>query len=143
MSAATITCRPAALPPVAPVFSAWATYLQGEWICRSGATPYTVFYQRALSGHWIRGINTSGSSQSEDMLTYDVKKKQWTLYDMEPTGVSVAMHGPSTESTIHLSDNEGRLKLDLLRMSAGVYHLQFLNANGKPSGKPDVCSRRR
>jgi len=138
---ASIACGAAPLPPVAPAFSAWATYLRGEWGCRSGSTPYTAFYELALGGHWIRAINTSGTSQSEDMLTYDARKKQWTLYDMEPTGVSSAMRGPSTGSTIRLSDNAGRLNLALERVSADLYHLQFLDRNGKPAGKPDVCNR--
>ena len=142
LTSASLTSRSATLPPVAPAFTAWATYLGGTWICRSGSTPYTVTYQLALTGHWIRGINTSGASQSEDMLTYDAQKKLWTLYDMEPAGTSAAMHGPSTASAIRLSDNAGHFSLALQRVSANLYHLQFLDRNGKPSGKPDVCRRR-
>ena len=137
-----LPCRPATLPPVAPAFTAWATYLGGTWVCRSGSTPYTVTYQLALTGHWIRGINTSGASQSEDMLTYDAQKKRWTLYDMEPSGVSYAMRGPSTGSAIHLSDNTGHFNIALARVNARVYHLRFLDRSGKDMGKPDVCNRR-
>jgi hypothetical protein len=75
------------------------------------------------------------------MLTYDAHKKQWTLYDMEPSGASFGMRGPSSGSTIRLSDNSGHFNLALERVSADRYHLQFLDKNGKPSGKPDVCYR--
>lgn len=142
VSATPLACSSAALPPVAPAFNAWATYLGGSWSCRSGSTPYTASYQRALNGHWIRGINTSGASQSEDMLAYDAHKQQWTLYDMEPSGASFAMRGPSTGAKIRLSDNGGNFNLALERVTADLYHLQFLDKNGKPSGKPDVCYRR-
>jgi hypothetical protein len=137
-----LTSGAAPLPPVAPAFTVWATYLSGTWSCQSGSTPYTVSYERALSGHWIRGINTSAASQSEDMLSYNAKEKKWTLYDMEPTGDSFSMRGPSTGSAIRLSDKSAHFSVSLERVNAGTYRLQFGDGNGKPSGKPDVCTRR-
>jgi hypothetical protein len=76
------------------------------------------------------------------MLTYDAQKKQWTLYDMEPTGDSFAMRGSSTGSAIRLSDSAGHFNVALERVSADLYHLQFLDRNRKPTGKPDVCKKR-
>lgn len=132
----------ASVSRVAPLFQTWSTYFNGTWSCVSGKTPYSVTYRPALGGRWIRGINTSRRSQSEDMMTYDAHTKQWTLFDMEPSGVWFAMHGQSRGSTIYLHDVPTHLNLAVHRISANEYHLEFQPQNGNAGGSADVCKRR-
>jgi hypothetical protein len=131
----------AALPPSAPLFRAWSDYLSGTWNCRSGSTPYTVTYKPALGGRWVRGINTSAGSQSEDMLTSDPRTKRWTLFDMEPSGTWFAMHGHADVAKIRLADAQAHLDLVIHRINQNEYRLEFQPQSGKPPGNPDVCKR--
>lgn len=131
----------AATPTPAPPFKSWAAYLSGTWNCTSGATPYTVTYEPALGGLWIRGTNTSGASRSEDMMTYDPHSKQWTVFDMEPSGAWSAMHGASDGLKIAVYDSRTRVTVSIRRVSQNQYHLAFIPRSGK-AGAPDVCRRR-
>lgn len=129
-------------PSRAAPLQSWTAYLAGTWNCRSGSTPYRVTYKPALGGRWIRGINTSSSSQSEDMMTYDPRTKQWTVFDMEPSGAWSAMHGSSGGSQIRVRDARTRLTVVIDRVSPNEYHLEFRPPSGR-AGAPDVCKRER
>ena len=135
------TAVAAPVPTPAPLFRAWSDYFAGDWDCLSGKTPYRVTYRPALNNNWIRGINVSRASTSEDMLTYDSKTRRWTLFDMEPTGVFFVMNGWSGPNDIHLTDDSKKLSLVQHRISETSYSLSFLTANGKPAGT-DKCVRR-
>ena len=135
-------CNAASMPTTPAPLTHWTQYLTGTWSCKSGITPYTAVYRPALGGRWIRAINTSGASQSEDMLTYDNRSKMWTLFDMEPGGASAAMHGESSGSRIHLSDPSSHARLAIHRITGAEYHLEFLAQNGNGIASIDVCKRR-
>ena len=130
----------AVAPSPSPILTDWSNYFSGTWHCLSGKTPYTVSYRAALGGYWVRGINVSRASQSEDMLTYSARTKQWTLFDMEPTGVWFAMHGPSDAVGIHLFDSVSRLHILVHRIDADGYALKFLTP-GAAKGTSDTCRR--
>jgi hypothetical protein len=131
----------APVPTPAPLFRAWSAYFAGDWDCLSGKTPYSVTYHPALNDNWIRGINVSRASSSEDMLTYDSRTRRWTLFDMEPTGASFVMNGWSGPNDIHLTDDHKKLSLVLHRIGKTSYSLTFFTPNGKPAGA-DTCRRR-
>lgn len=132
--------RAAVLLGPAPTFRSWSAYLAGTWNCRSGNTPYKVTYRAALGGRWIRGINTSSTSQSEDMMTYDPRTKQWTVFDMEPSGAWSAMQGASDGSDIRMHDPRTRGTVTIHRVSQDEYQLVFRLRQSTP-GAPDVCKR--
>lgn len=130
----------AVAPSPPPVLTGWSEYFSGTWNCLSGKTPYTVSYRAALNGYWIRGMNVSRGSESEDMLTYSARTKQWTLFDMEPTGVWFAMHGSSDSSGIHLFDKVSGLRVVIHRVDADRYDLEFLTS-AAAKGSSDTCAR--
>jgi hypothetical protein len=135
------TALGAPLPTPAPLFRAWSDYFVGEWDCLSGKTPYSVTYRAALDNNWIRGINVSRTSSSEDMLTYNSGTHRWTLFDMEPTGASFVMNGWSGPNDIHLADDRKKLDLVVHKIEKGSYSLTFFTSSGKPAGS-DYCRRR-
>lgn len=125
-------------------------WLKGHWMCTSVSggktTRYTTDWARVEGGRWIRGINRSGASASEDLVTYDRTSRQWRTVDLEPDGsMSVLLSVPGA-SALHVSthsvypNDSQTVALD--KQSHGAYRLRFdFVLNGKHSLWEDDCTR--
>jgi hypothetical protein len=122
-------------------------YLTGRWNCSSTVgritTRYTAEYSYALGGKWMRTINTSAKSQSEDMMTY--VNHGWTVIDMEPTGTMSVLTAPDTGlAHIALTTRYPKPGLSVTydRVSMTKYTLTFAGTfGGKPAHWVDTCTK--
>ena len=123
------------------------SYLIGRWNCSSYAagqrTTYTATYSYALGGTWLRTINRSKNSTSEDMMTYGART--WRVIDMEPTGMASVLEGPDT-GLAHIAMKTAYPKRGLNvtydRVSMSRYTLTFSGTlNGKPAKWIETCTK--
>jgi hypothetical protein len=122
-------------------------FLVGRWDCSStvgGKTStYTATYAYALGGKWLRTINTSKAYSSEDMMTY--ANHEWTVVDMEPTGMMSVLKAPDTGAAhiaMQTAYPKGGLNVTFDRLSWEKYSLNFAGTmNGKPARWKDTCTK--
>jgi hypothetical protein len=122
-------------------------YLVGRWNCTSNAggtkAAYTADYSYAMGGAWLRGINTSKGSTSEDLLGYS--GHTWRVIDVEPTGTASVMEGRDTglaHIAMHTKYPVPGLNVTFDRRSFRNYTLTFTGTmNGKPAKWQDVCTK--
>jgi hypothetical protein len=122
-------------------------YLVGRWNCSSTTagktTTYKAQYAYALGGQWLRTINTSGSSSSEDMMTY--ANHRWMVVDMEPFRAASVLAGPdrgAARITLTTVYPPRGLTTTFNRVSFTKYTLTFGGTlNGKPAHWVDVCTK--
>jgi len=91
----------AAAPASLPSFAQLAATMVGHWSCSSTTagktTTYTTDFAVVPNSKWIRGINRTPTSTSEDMETYDPATRQWKIIDMEPNGSSSVLIGTTAQ----------------------------------------------
>lgn len=123
-------------------------FLTGTWTCNSiaagTASEYTAKYSYALGGKWLRTINSSKGSNSEDMMTYSGHR--WTVIDMEPDGMSSVLVAPDTGAA-HIAFTAAYpkpgLNVTFDRISTTKYTLTFSGTmGGKPANWKDTCNKR-
>jgi hypothetical protein len=122
-------------------------WIVGRWNCSSIAgsqrTTYTATYSYGLGGTWLRAVNTSHGSVSEDLLSYS--NRTWRIVDVEPSGTVSVLEGPDTGlAHMALSSKYPKTGLNVTfdRRSTSKYTLTFSGMmNGKPAHWQDVCSK--
>jgi hypothetical protein len=139
----------AATPAPAPSFAQLAAPMTGHWSCSSGTGPnasiYTADWALVPNAHWIRGINRTASSTSEDMETYNATTKQWRIVDMEPDGTISVLVGTATQighvaTRSVFPDTSQYVRYD--RVSSNAYTLTFdFLIKGKHARWVDTCKR--
>jgi hypothetical protein len=140
----------AARPQTAPDPMASLQFLAGHWSCTSVAdgkkSIYTTDWAAVPGGHWMRGTNRSGASQSEDMLGYDPTQKRWRTIDMEPDGnlsvlVSPVNADPTNMPTQSVYPDDSQIvRFEKRSDTAYVLTFDFLT-NGKHARWEDDCTR--
>ena len=121
----------------------------GHWSCSSTTagktTTYTTDFAVVPNSKWIRGINRTSTSTSEDMETYDPATRQWKIIDMEPSGSSSVLIG-TTAQIGHVAvrsvypDASQYVRYD--RVSSDAYTLTFdFLIKGKHGRWVDTCRR--
>ena len=123
-------------------------WIVGNWNCSSVAgarrTTYTATYSYALGGTWLRAVNTSNGSVSEDLLSY--ANRAWRIIDVEPSGMASVLEGPDTglaHIALQTKYPKSGLNVTFDRLSTSKYTLTFSGMmNGKPARWQDVCTKR-
>lgn len=122
-------------------------YIIGTWHCSStqGGQPqtYTATYSYALGGRWLRSVNTSHDSTSEDFMSY--ADKTWRVIDVQPSGTASIVEGPDTglaHIAMHSTYPGPGLNVTFDRQSMSKYTLTFSGTlAGKPANWQDTCTK--
>jgi hypothetical protein len=134
----------------APDPTAALQFLAGHWSCTSVAdgkkSVYTTDWAAVPGGHWMRGTNRSGASQSEDLLEYDARQKRWRTVDLEPDGSMSVLVSPVDADPANMPtqsvypDDSQSVRFE--KRSDAAYVLTFdFYSNGKHARWEDDCTR--
>lgn len=122
----------------------------GHWSCTSvtggKTTRYTTDWELIPGGRWLRGINRSGASASEDLETFDAAAQRWRIVDLEPEGamsVLLSRRGDDARNSVaHSVYPDGSQSVALHMHGDNAYTMNFdFVINGKHALWEDDCTR--